>query len=640
MKKVLLTILTVLLLVSMLSCGEKPANTSDGASGTNTETTGEAPDNKLPDNTDYSKAVGTRFEFMLSAESYFGTEYNAQGNPLVRRVYDFETMQQGTDPILFVYEYDAKGVLKGYSVKVDPFSELTPLTVTYDENGRAVSAEARKKSEVVAASWEYDKNGLIVCETLDLDGGHMTFMYDNKGRIVKEMVDFGDGYEARCVNTYTKDGMHQVATAEDEIVVDAKYTFDAEGYPLTVKGNIDGDEMEIAYTYNDKMLCTSSLIKSEYGSFKTETVYNDKELVASLAMTSYDEDGKQTDKRVWEYSYNGNGKVASETESYYNENDKLEDKRVSLYEYDAKGNIIKEDWSSYQDNKLMNRSVATWLYDDKNQLIETTSVYYNDRGEVENHSSMVFAYDAKGNCVKETETVYTPEGTVYETRVQVVTYNDKNICVKTEDHLYNAQNQLKHHEIREYDENGNEIKKISYRIDTDKENVTHQNGRTEDIYTYDENGWRTKQDRTEYDADGKMVSRTVTEYKDGELYKFTEYDANGNVVRTEDYSDKNGPGEAMRPDEDESATDPNVGTKPEEEKDPSADTHPEEKPEEYLPGVDYNGDGMIDENDLPGGSTSDNNGMAPDGGSIEESLNQSAPNAGMVDDPNRTDSNR
>ena len=142
----------------------------------------------------------------------------------------------------------------------------------------------------------------------------------------------------------------------------------------------------------------------------------------------------------------------------------------------------------------------------------------------------------------------------------------------------------------------------------------------------------TKQDRTEYDADGKMVSRTVTEYKDGELYKFTEYDANGNVVRTEDYSDKNGPGEAMRPDEDESATAPNVSTKPEEEKDTATEEHPkEEKPKEPQPGIDHNGDSSV---------STDNNGMAPDGGSIEESLNQSAPNAGMVDDPNRTDSNR
>lgn len=625
MKKVLVTMMAIFLIASMLmalaSCG-----------GSDTDSSGVVPGDKLPEATDFSKKIGTRFEFMISADSYFGTEYNAQGNPLVRRVYDFETMQQGTDPILFVYEYDAKGVLKGYSVKVDPFSELTPLTVTYDGNGRAVSAEARKKSEVVAASWEYDKNGLIVCETLELDGVHMTFMYDDKGRTVKEMVNFGDGYEARCVNTYTKDGMHQVATAEDEIVVDAKYTFDAEGYPLTVKGTIDGDEMEITYTYNSKKFCTSSLTKSEYGSFKTETVYNDKDLVATLAMTSYDEDGKQIDKRVWEYSYNENGKVASETESYYNENDKLEDKRVSLYEYDAKGNVIKEDRSSYQDGKLMNRSVATWQYDDKNQLIETESVDYNDRGEVENHSSMAFAYDAKGNRVKETETVYTPEGTVYETRVQVITYNDKNVCVKTEDHLYTAKNQLKHHEIREYDENGNVTKKVDYRIDTDKENVTHEMGRTEDIYTYDENGWRTKQDRTEYDADGKMVSRTVTEYKDGELYKFTEYDANGNVVRTEDYSDKNGPGEAMRPDEDESATAPNVSAKPEEEKDTATEEHPkEEKPKEPQPGIDHNGDSSV---------STDNNGMAPDGGSIEESLNQSAPNAGMVDDPNRTDSNR
>ena len=142
MKKVLLAFMAILLVASMFalmaSCGKSTATTNENTSGTSALTTGAVPDNKLPDNTDYSKKAGSRFEFVISAEGYFATDYNAQGNPLVRRIYEFETMVLPSDHVFFAYEYDAKGVLKGYSFRNYHFTEAQALTMTYDENGRAV----------------------------------------------------------------------------------------------------------------------------------------------------------------------------------------------------------------------------------------------------------------------------------------------------------------------------------------------------------------------------------------------------------------------------------------------------------------------------------------------------------------------
>lgn len=551
MKKVFLTLTVMMVVISLfvllVSCGDTPAETSALTSGTSAETsavsavatvgetTGNTPDNKLPDNTDYSKAVGTRFEFSLAAESYYGTEYNAQGNPIIRRVYDFETMLLDADPVFFAYEYDAKGVLKGYSVKVNPFNQQTSLSLTYDENGRAVSGEAKNGNEGVSVSWEYDQNGVIVCETMELNGYVITFTYDDKGRLVKETAE-AYGNIAECVNTYTAGSMHQKATMDDETVVDADYTFDEEGYPLTVKGLV-GDDVDISYTYNEKKLCTLALIKGQYGNYKVEATYNAKDLVASITSTFFDEDGVKTYKYVKEYLYDDQERVASQTSLTYNAENVLEDKSVYIYQYDAKNNLSKEEYQSFNsEGKMDRKNVNSWVYDDANRLVEQTYTEYNASGAITEKESFAYEYDANDNCVKETNKFYTPDGALSETRITEFTYDSKNLLIKTEEKHYQG-DALVYHEIKEYDENGDVTKRIDYHVD--KENVSSKVGRTEEAYTYGDDGYICQSDRREYDADGKLTARYVTEYKDGMLYKITEYDADGNVMGVQDFSDKN-----------------------------------------------------------------------------------------------------
>ncbi|MBQ4121562.1 MAG: hypothetical protein IJD35_06065 [Clostridia bacterium] len=663
MKKVLLAFMAILLVASMFalmaSCGKSTATTNENTSGTSALTTGAVPDNKLPDNTDYSKKAGSRFEFVISAEGYFATDYNAQGNPLVRRIYEFETMVLPSDHVFFAYEYDAKGVLKGYSFRNYHFTEAQALTMTYDENGRAVSGEVSANGGTVSASWEYDKNGLIVSETLNMNGTAMTFTYDAQGRLVKESVDYGEGYIGECINTYGEGGVHQVATMGDETVVDADYTFNASGYPLTVKGNIGGADVDISYTYNEKNLCISSYSKSEDGSYKVETVYNDKDLAVSETTSTYDNSGVLFHKYVKEYTYDNSGRVLSQIRSDYGNDNKLRSKEIYSYEYDAAGNKIKEEREDIgPDGKTSSKRIETWSYNDKKQLLETTSTSYNRYGVIDEKESVSYEYDSKGNCVKETLKTYTPEGEVSKIRVQEFTYNEKNLCVKIEEKHHQGE-AFVHHEVREYNENGQVTKKTDYHVDKE---ASSESGRTEEIYSYDEKGFVSKNDRTEYGADGKMTGRFVNEFKDGMPVKFTEYDADGNVVHSEDYSGNmgnNGSTKPIPPQENGNANnkEDNNSTAPETEKKP-VDTHPEEKPEEYLPGIDYNGDGVIDENDMPGGSSSDSNGNAPENdipkdetadhngkapengaigdtavnGSITESVVKPAPNMGMVED--------
>lgn len=533
MKKALWITMAILLLVSMIvlvSCGDTDKETSatsadttaadtsaadtTAADTTPVGTTEKTPDNNLPDNTDYNEAKGIRFEFMVSVNSYFGTEYNAQGNPLVRRVHDFETLYIGVDQAIFAYEYNAAGALTGYSVMFGSFKELTPLTVTYDEKGRAVSAVSSTGRDRVATSWEYDNNGVIVCETLVINDRQMTFTYDGKGRCVKEVVDYGDGYVVETVTTYSASGVKQKATLADETLIDAEYSFNDKGYPVKVKGFLLYEDMEIVYTYNEKMLCTVSVSTTEFGEAKVELSYNDKDLPVIVTMTNCDENGKLEYKRVFEYTYDENGKIATESESYYNENGQLEDKYISHYEYDAKGNLIKEEDLNYQDGELTSHFVTTWVYDDNGLLTETTSVSYNDRGEAEEKTSVFFEYDAKGNCLKETCNSYNAEGVLYESMISEYVYDGEGACVNSEHKTYDEQNCLIYHETYEYNADGYPTKMVSYHYDFDEENNLVNNGRTEEIYTYDENGSIVKKQRTDYDADGNVTSSEEFTYND------------------------------------------------------------------------------------------------------------------------------
>lgn len=518
MKKILLILLAILLLISMIvvvfyrgidqetsvTSADTTAADTSAADTTAADTTEKTPDNKLPDNTGYNKAMGTRFEFAYSMNSYLGTEYNAQGNPLVRRVYDLKTLSESADSIVFAYEYNAEGALTGYSLKLGSFNELSPLTVTYDEKGRAILAEVKQGNDDVSVSWEYDENGLIVFETLAVNQGVTTFMYDDQGRMVRELVDHGDGYKVNSAHRYSQNSVHLVAGTNDTILVDAEFVMNDKGYPVKVTGFLLYEDVEIAYTYNDKMLCTGSVSKTESNESKVELSYNEKDLLTTKTVTNCAENGKLTYKKVFEYDENG--KIATESEAYYNENGQLENKYVSHYEYDAKGNLIKEEDLNYdQDGELMSRFVTTWVYDDSGLPIETTSVRYNNRGE-ELKSDTFFEYDANGNRLKETYNRYNAEGVLYEVVTSEYVYDAEGACASVEHKTYDEQNRLVRHEKNEYYADGRLEATVSYHYGFDGENHLVNNGRTEEIYTYDENGSIVKAQRIDYDANGNMTN--------------------------------------------------------------------------------------------------------------------------------------
>ena len=138
MKKVLVVLMTVILVASMLMAMASSA--VDTANG-----------NGLSAGTDFNKICGKQFVFAISTEGYLGTEYNAQGNPIARRAYDFETMVLPLEHVCFLYEYDTEGNLKNYGMVLD---KPMALTIAYDENGRGVSAETTVDGAKYSAFWD------------------------------------------------------------------------------------------------------------------------------------------------------------------------------------------------------------------------------------------------------------------------------------------------------------------------------------------------------------------------------------------------------------------------------------------------------------------------------------------------------
>lgn len=524
MKKLFVILLIAILVLSLAACSCSSEDTVDP----------------------YNKVVREGWDVIASRDWLVRSEYNKDGNPLIRELYQVDTMEKETT---LRYMYDNTGKLFDLVLGRDG-----RFTLASDENG-TVTAAFSKYDNDYELSFTWDKSGKLIAETVTDSIFTLGLTYTENGQVFCE--DYSK-YIELLHYSHEKNGTNvTVSGVSDSPIWTMK--LDGAGVPSTVTRYTRVN----TYTFNDKGLCTevrvgmAEKVSNSYNKngdlVKQQTDSLDGGVVESCVRDyEYNAKGDLTKKtetvsdRRWgvyvsdlaEWQYDENGNVEKETVVGYYVDGTVCDKDTVVYIYDANGNLTQKTEEIYENEELFARH--EWNYTaegalkqhivrrsfDRNGLArEQLTETYNERRKVVLSESASFDFDGK------VESLYKYE------------YNTDGILIK-ETHQSFGKELLRKENTKEYYEDGTLKSRVQVRYEADKPAETDAEYYYEDgnlrqtvLATHDDTGRISSQETTEYRNDGKEL-RVVRSFFSGKMYdRYVleyDYDADGNQIKETD----------------------------------------------------------------------------------------------------------
>jgi RHS repeat-associated protein len=441
-------------------------------------------------------------------------EYDAFGNQISRTL----PLGFGADGILGTadddvlpegdfterFEYDRNG-----RVKKQISFEGVIITFTYDDQGRVKSKtyfenQVKYFTNSSSQTWhyEYDSHGRIT--KINQNGRVTETTYDSQGRTTSIKTPEGIVY-------YEYDKFGRQTRVSSNKGDNISYTYDLFGRLDTVTNNASGD-----------------ITKYEYS------------LIGNLARTITKTSATTL---ITTYEYDNMNRLIKETNFVdKNDNQKFDDgEGISQFAYtlDKQGkkiNAIEKFWKDINNDSAIDElfNDIHWTYDDAGRLIKEVFDHYDDNFD----QTSDWIYDLVGNRLKQTingkDTTYNYDS---NDRLLQETSGEK-ITVYGYDHTQQTSKVTK--------ENGELVSTTTYEYDLQGRmsvvTITTNNRTEITRYEYGADGIRVSAEHEIY-IDGELQSKTRTEYLNdpqsltgySQVLRQTEYDANGNVIKTISY---------------------------------------------------------------------------------------------------------
>lgn len=328
----------------------------------------------------YNKTEREGWDIYASVDCFVKTEYNKDGNPVKRELYETETLAK---ILVQHYRYDKNGRLsdfrtdgKGYS---KPYYQGARFSVSYNKESNTHSIKPKwdnKEFDAVSISWTDD--GKLESEYAKWKAGTY-FWFDKSGRVTKEL----DGGKY-LIHHLSDDKKTILVTEEGTLTEIMSVTFDDNGMPKA----LESPEYSIDYTYTEKKLCNNISIKAL------------GQTVSDVAIT-YDEKGNPTkreatakngDKTVvlalYEYAYDDAGNMTEEVISQADESFVLKEASSGKYAYDKDGNMIEETVGEYTvPGNLLALHNRRYKYDEDGNKIQVDYVKTGPGGTIVKYKS-------------------------------------------------------------------------------------------------------------------------------------------------------------------------------------------------------------------------------------------------------------
>ncbi len=445
-----------------------------------------------------------------------------------RTTYSYDSMYRLAQTATQVEGINAgTGLSASYSYTDDRLTGIiTPSTGYTLEYGDFSRVSSIKIGTRTLASYSYTEDQNRYLDTLTYgNGDHVTYAYDDQGRVISETYEDGGSV------TYDYDNTGALATITDSATGrKTTYYYDLSNRKMMYVESGDEYSHSVGYEY-DTLNNLTKLVETLNG-VKTETnfVYDDYNRVTGLSNGSssrnyiYDELSRLNQRTTKD----GEDVVLTDSFTFLNSTNLTTSMQVASmleewngcsveyeYVYDGNGNIleIRRLLVNSLGKRVISWQTATsYVYDSQNQLIRENNQVAN--------KTWVWEYDNAGNILCRKEYNYTT-GTL-GTATDTVTYTYADSVWGDLLTGYNG-NPIT------YDANGNPLTNgtWTYTWEHGRKLESMSNGTSTWNYTYDSNGMRTMR------TDGSTTYSYV--YNGGQLMQMTRgsdtlnftYDANG-----------------------------------------------------------------------------------------------------------------
>lgn len=367
MKKIIGIILVCFLGFCLLSC-------SNDSGGVESHKFDEV--NKLINNGEYAEAYKKLEEFGSDSEA----------EKMKNRFRNVCVKVEGNNGAYTQTVYDAANYKVEYRYTDETGNKCTSY-LTYNSNGNITMTEdnyidgSYQKKEFV-----YDEKGRCIKETTkisdDYEDGVTTteYSYDENGNCINQKVTQLDGYKRYHINE-TENGIEKEVDVYDEEIEITYYTYDEDGNRISAHEDF-AEEGSWEYTYDSvgKLIKKSGTnFHGEPGNnFYREYIYDENQnLIREELRDHYD--SYELDEYT-EYSYNTNGDLTEKVITDVNQDSKTS----YSYKYDENGKLIEFIYSGNDGNYKL---VRKFIYDKNGNVIEMHHSENYDYGYSEGFSN-------------------------------------------------------------------------------------------------------------------------------------------------------------------------------------------------------------------------------------------------------------
>jgi antitoxin component YwqK of YwqJK toxin-antitoxin module len=294
-----------------------------------------------------------------------------------------------SNPIKISRKYTTK--FKKMAFGGDPDGEFLSQESHYDEKGNLVEEIKYDTDSGMPERnhYTYDEQGHLLTHQLVLehDGVSETFIFerDAKGRLLSELKMYGDDPGDKVLYEYAAHE-HPVkvekfdADGEPESIETIRY--DSKNLPLEiVKMDAQGTVVEkTTFVYlesgkpqlratfgaSGELMREMTFLYNDKGELARLTEKNDKGVITSDILTTYDERGNVVERKVRDFN-----------------------SRILRFAYDDRNNCLEEDMLDEHGNLIMKN---TFEFDEQNNLV-SESGYYMDMNRSQNQANSIARYE-------------------------------------------------------------------------------------------------------------------------------------------------------------------------------------------------------------------------------------------------------
>lgn len=513
MKKVLTVLLIAVFVLTLVACGGEEKNP-------------------------YNEAAREGWDLYGTLDCFVKTEYNKEGNPILREFYHTQTWEKG---LAIRYRYDKKGVLddvrmegKGFST---PYFKNLRFELSFGEEGSVQNGRPLYDNHYESISYTWNENGKLTSEYMKNEF-IMIFDYDENGGVTREHYS-----EAAkdLMHRYNEDGSGIMLTEKGSLSEVMSVTFGENGMPET----LTHPEYTIHYTYNEDALCTEAIIKVMGQKLSQVLItYDENGAPIKREINAYKSENETIPAALYEYGYDENGNMTKETVSQVDSSLKMKIASDCQYGYDDRGNITQEVRDVYTTpGNHTSKVLVNYGYDKDGNMTDVFSQIMSPAGTTVRDKGIT-RYYTDGKLLSITDYDFHTNHTLKE--ITETTYNKERIIVKTNVTTYwqgekvdgvLVDGKIRNVDIKEYNDEGN-IAKINSEAYTEEgvlsshRTATYLDEKKSDLLL-------------QFYSDGSVRKKTLEEiYDNGNKYSETvSFGENGVVTekRTSEYDEKGNP---------------------------------------------------------------------------------------------------